>query len=79
MRLTYSMYLSWYGYMQPHKRLQAITAAMLTFREADEDNHCQNTLPDSKAHGANMGPTWVMSAPDGPHVDPMNLAIRAYI
>ena len=23
-----------------------------------------------------MGPTWVLSAPDGPHVDPMNLAIR---
>ena len=22
-----------------------------------------------------MGPTWVLSAPDGPHVDPMNLAI----
>ena len=31
--------------------------------------------PDSKAHGANMGPTWVLSAPDGPHVGPMNLAI----
>ena len=25
---------------------------------------------------ANMGPTWVLSAPDGPHVGPMNLAIR---
>ena len=23
-----------------------------------------------------MGPTWVLSAPDGPHVSPMNLAIR---
>ena len=33
-------------------------------------------IPDSKVHGANMGPTWVLSAPDGPHVDPMNLAIR---
>ena len=35
--------------------------------------------PDSKVHGANMGPTWVLSAPDGPHVGPMNLAIRGYI
>ena len=34
--------------------------------------------PDSKVHGANMGPTWVLSAPDGPHVFPMNLAIREY-
>ena len=34
------------------------------------------TYRDSKVHGANMGPTWVLSAPDGPHVGPMNLAIR---
>ena len=35
-----------------------------------------NHIPDSKVHGANMGPTWVLSAPDGPHVGLMNLAIR---
>ena len=33
------------------------------------------TYPDSEAHGANMGPTWVLSAPGGPHVGLMNLAI----
>ena len=33
-------------------------------------------FPDSKVHGAKMGPTWVLPAPDGPHVVPMNLAIR---
>ena len=32
--------------------------------------------PDSKVHGVNMGTTWVLSAPDGPHVRPMNLAIK---
>ena len=32
--------------------------------------------PDSKVHEANMAPTWVLSAPDGPHVGPMNLAMR---
>ena len=32
----------------------------------------------SKVHGANTGPTWVLSAPCGPHVRPMNLAIRVY-
>ena len=32
--------------------------------------------PDSKVHGANMGPTWIQSAQAGPHVGPMNLAIR---
>ena len=33
-------------------------------------------VPDSKVHGANMGPARVLSAPDGPHVGPTNLAIR---
>ena len=36
----------------------------------------QTVFPDSKFHGASMGPTWVLSAPDGPHVGPMNPAIR---
>ena len=35
--------------------------------------------PDSKIHGASMGPTWVLSAPDVPHVGPMNPAIRVLI
>ena len=34
-------------------------------------------LPDNKVHGASIGPTWVLSAPDRPHVGPMILAIRA--
>ena len=37
-------------------------------------NHFNDNNPESKVHGANMGPTWVLSAPDGPHVGPMNLA-----
>ena len=36
-------------------------------------------FPDSKVHGANMGPTGVLSALDGPHVGPMNLAIRVHM
>ena len=32
--------------------------------------------PESKVHGANMGPTWALSAPDDPHVGPTNLTIR---
>ena len=35
-----------------------------------------HTLSVSKVHGANMGPTWVLSAPGGPHVGPINIAIR---
>ena len=29
-----------------------------------------------KVHGANMGPNWALSVPDGPHDGTMNLAIR---
>ena len=48
---------------------------------AGSDSVClaEGVLPDSKVHGTNMGSTWVLSAPDGPHVGPMNLAIRALV
>ena len=32
--------------------------------------------PNSKVHGANMGPIWGQQDPGGPHVGPMNFAIR---
>ena len=32
-------------------------------------------VPDSKVHGANMGPIWGQQDPGGPHVGPMNFAI----
>ena len=32
--------------------------------------------PDNQAHVASMGPTWILSAPEGPHVGPMTLADR---
>ena len=37
---------------------------------------CSGNVPDITVHGANMGPNWVLSAPDGPPISPMNLAIR---
>ena len=36
-------------------------------------NHVRQVTPDSKVHGANMGPTWVLSAPDGPMLAPWTL------
>ena len=33
-------------------------------------------IPDIKVHGTHLGPTWILSAPDGPHVGPMNFAFR---
>ena len=34
-----------------------------------------STFPDSKVHGANMGPIWGRQDPGGPHVGPINFAI----
>ena len=33
------------------------------------------SIPDSKVHGANMGPIWGRQDPDGPHAGPMNFVI----
>ena len=35
-------------------------------------------VPDNNVHGANTGPTWILLAPDGPHVGPINLAIGGH-
>ena len=40
----------------------------------DASDERRNT-PDSKVHGANMGPIWSQQDPGGPHVGPMNFAI----
>ena len=45
------------------------------FSEAVNNKNTQY-IPDSKVYGANMGPTWALSVPGGPHVGPINLAIR---
>ena len=37
--------------------------------------HRPGDNPDSKVHGANMGPIWDRQDPGGPHVGPMNFAI----
>ena len=55
----------------PYSSLQALTLwCLLTM------GHSTVIYPDSKVHGANIGLTRDLSAPDGPHVSPMNLAIR---
>ena len=43
----------------------SLTCASYSFKE----------YPDSKVHGANMGPIWGRQDPGGPHVGPMNFAI----
>ena len=38
-------------------------------------SHWTDLYPDSKFHGASMGPIWGQQDPGGPHVGPMNFAI----
>ena len=60
-------------YMRPNNGHQAhITHSLLVFKWLESAEH----FPDSKVHVANIGPTWVLSAPGGPPVGPMNLTIR---
>ena len=53
----------------------AIYISLNVVPEDTVHNKSAYRFPDSKVHGGNMGPTWVLSAPDGPHVGPMNLAV----
>ena len=37
--------------------------------------HTNMKIPDSKVHGANLGPIWGRQEPGGPHVGSINIAI----
>ena len=56
--------------------IKALHHWFYVLRLAEKQASNAEMIPDSIVHGANMGPTWVLPAPDGPHVGPMNLAIR---
>ena len=60
-------HLRWYSPLAELLSVSGCTVAQLSLVEI---------TPDSKVHGANMGPTWVLSAPGGPHVGPMNFVTR---
>ena len=75
-----SLYMSQYEQSKFHVKitlLRSVSGLAHPNREAEKLG--PEMVPDSKVHGANMGPTWVLSAPDGPHVGPMNLAIMGCI
>ena len=52
---------------------KAVEAGVRTLSLSD----CKHKMiPDSKVHGANVGPTWVRQDPGVPQVGPMDFAIR---
>ena len=46
-----------------------------TEQETRAQMQYKDVIPDSKVHGASMGPIWGRQDPGGPHVGPMNFAI----
>ena len=56
--------------------MEALTKCVMSQVNKSRKCGCFVIYPDSKVHGANTGPTWVLMAPDGPHFGPMNFAIR---
>ena len=55
--------------------LQGIVIMRGAFLHLNRSQAKQGGNPDSKVHGAKMGPIWGRQDPGGPHVGPMNLAI----
>ena len=74
--------IPWYSLFTPSSNILAIFLNQYLNKTSWLSSlltHFHTYYPDSKVHGANMGSTWVLSAPDGPYVGPMNLAIRVFI
>ena len=66
----------WMGHWSEWPIQPTLVVIRGNFLQTHNETHEAKQQPHSKVHGANMGPTWVLSAPDGPHVGPINLVIR---
>ena len=67
--LVSTIYMHWYGPLtrkQVYSMWQIITS---------HKRHMPLQIPDSKVHGANMGPVWGWQDPGAPNIGPMNFAI----
>ena len=62
--------LCWYTYKIATLQIIFLVNAHEIHPSRNSYNAFSTYCPDSKVHGANMGPNWVLSAPDGPHVGP---------
>ena len=62
-----------------HSRVTAVTALVKLAASVDYSSQAYTSvlqyIPDSKVHGANMGPIWGWQDPSGTHFGPMNFAI----
>ena len=54
-----------------------VVTSSSNYRHHHTNQRWPSKFPDSKLHGANLGPIWGRQDPGGPHVGPMNFAIWA--
>ena len=74
---TFTSHCQWRGCWRPgDARASANRQGFDSFRKERQPIPTSAWLQITMIMGPHMGPTWVLSAPDGPHVCPMNLAIR---
>ena len=59
----------------PYKYNSLILSSVRAMSHCPDDSIPRRANPYSKVHGAYMGPIWGRQGPDGPRVDPINLAI----
>ena len=62
-----------YIYIYIYNRIRAIKTVWNMCLFILPRSSLKHINPDSNIHGANMGPTWVLSAPDGPMLAPWTL------
>ena len=61
------------------KKIHSFKNTTFVFSKFNEFGKYHGDAPESKIHGDNMGPTWVLLAPGGSHIGPMNLAMLDYM
>ena len=74
------IYLSFLGREPPIWGVELEMPVWVTFVNVTNRAHSYGkTWPDSKIHGANMGPIWGRQDPGGPHVGPMNFVDVVFV
>ena len=74
--LVYHVYLWWKLWKPIQISLNCDSQdPIIDFDELTSMGQICDHVPDSKVHGANVGPTWGRQDPGGPHVGHTNLAI----
>ena len=71
-----SHFLDFFLYFWHKNVCLKLRMSVVCLRTASTRCWCDGRQPIHVVHVANMGPTWVLSSPGGPHVGPTNLAMR---